>query len=1007
MKITVLKEQGMPQRGADPHAIEALLNYSNITIEYVDIDSILNHGMQGDYFYNSHGEIYPLVLEESLYSFFSNGGGLLHIGGLPFESAVENKDGDWTEVIRTLGDIRNHEGWGNMDMQMDVFRARLGMITFEPPYPEGTFECSQDFDLDMIGDISLQGNFPRRGINFSTTVPLEIFKPELKLTDSRSYHGRPVCLETITAGWVNTPTGEHYLPSLQLVKFFGNPYQKDQTLLCHPWVVFCGDIDTELPKEFYDGIYRWMTCKPHLKNVELERATVHKGETVTPSVSITKSLPKGWSVVAYHAKQTKADYRNQNLIQWQPCDVKPHDGSWKVDISWKEDVLLQPVRFVLLDQDNVVRDYTNSAIVCWDSEAVKHSRKFKINGCYFDELNDDEVIESSRWVSGTNWQDRHQYVLTWHNPNPLRLAKDAYAMRTHGMTFVRTHYFMPGWFRVMPGEIFDEAYRDFYQSFETGPEISERHIRALEAHIMLFSEFGLIFMPTVYTQTGADMGNPAHWTESSRMTRVRAYRKAQKEFANQIMRRFGDCVSISWDICNEMNVSMNEASDWLVDMKTIWGTKEQILGIGTYTSGDSIALGESADWHSVHTPCCKTANVFRTGKPCLLQEAWVPTSSVAEGEEDLEEVMNKSIAWTLQFGGSGFMPWNWNMSHTNCRYQGGFVDYWDLELGCAVHPDGTPRRGRKVMQDWADLLAGLSFDQQLHKQVVFIYPKHTVAGAGCKEYFDFFRSNQIPFLGVNDGDFSEFDLSGTIAVFAPYYGVGYRQSTYNKLVLFAEQGGTVFAHNDNMQLDENGDFADDRDIPNFGKITPVGKGQIRWYLGFNDSNMLGVCDPVLFQQLPIKRYSETCIPLKDGQICFKEQLSTNEKTMNTDWVPNQRLRDRNMPVKIEVQNNKQETYRGWIKNGETLQIGSLLITSQKPLFAIQLSDHEVMVSGTEFTVSSTVGVIDCSLKDYSSEEQKSLPITDTELAQQSMSQGLHISLKGWQRMHWVAISTLI
>ena len=60
---------------------------------------------------------------------------------------------------------------------------------------------------------------------------------------------------------------------------------------------------------------------------------------------------------------------------------------------------------------------------------------------------------------------------------------------------------MPGWFRVMPGEVFDEAYHNFYQAFETGPEISERHLRALEAHVMLFSEFGLIFMPTVYTQT--------------------------------------------------------------------------------------------------------------------------------------------------------------------------------------------------------------------------------------------------------------------------------------------------------------------------------------------------------------------------------------------------------------------------------------------------------------------------------------------------------------------------
>lgn len=1005
MRITVLREPGMPQRGADPNAVGRLQSCPEVEIDYADIDSVLKHGIQGDYFYNAHGEIYPLVLEEELYSFFSKGGGFLHIGGLPFETAVAYQDGAWVEVARTLGDIRNHEGWGNLDMPMDVFRARLGLITFDPPYPGGTVECSQTFDAELIGALSVPGNLPRRGVTVATTVPLEVFKPELKLIDNRSYHGRPVCRETITAGWVNTPDGEHYLPSLQLVKYFGNPYQKDQTVLCRPWAMFCGEIDSDLPAEVYDGLYRWMSSPVNLKNIELESATVHQGETVRPSVSLTGPLPEGWTVAAYCAEQRAEDYQQKRPISWQECAVSRRDALWELEIAWKDGVLLQPVRFVLLDQQKRVRDFVESGVVCWDGEAVKHSRRFQADGCYFEEQRDGQVVEASRWVSGTNWQDRHQYVLTWHNPNPLRIARDAYDMRAHGMTFVRTHYFMPGWFRVMPGEVFEEAYHDFYQSFEPGPEISERHLRALEAHIMLFSELGLIFMPTVYTQTGADMGNPAHWTESSRMTRVRAYRKAQKAFARQIMDRFGDCASISWDICNETNVSMNEVSDWLADMRTIWGETRQILGIGTYTSDDSIALGESADWHSVHTPCCKTYNVFRTGKPCMLQEAWVPTTCVAEGEEDLEKVMNKSIAWTLQFGGSGFMPWNWNMSHTNCRYQGGFVDYWDLELGCAVHPDGTPRRGRKIMQDWADLLAGLSFDQRLHRQVVFIYPKHTVAGAGCKEYFDFFRSNQIPFLGVNDRDFADFDLSDTIAVFAPYYGLGYRQSTYERLVEFARQGGTVFAHNDSMQLDENGEFAAGREIPPFGKTVPVGKGKIRWYLGFNDSNPLGVCDPALFAELPIQRYSETCIPLMDGKICFTERFSTEEKTMNTDWVPNQKLADRNMPVKIEIRDTQDRTFRGWLKDGESVSVGGLTFTSENPLFVLRVSDHEVIASGSEFDISGENPIAGCSLVDYSSQEGNTKAIAGAALRLTPSEQGAHVSLQGWQRMHWVSVRT--
>ncbi len=56
---------------------------------------------------------------------------------------------------------------------------------------------------------------------------------------------------------------------------------------------------------------------------------------------------------------------------------------------------------------------------------------------------------------------------------------------------------------------------------------------------------------------------------------------------------------------------------------------------------DNVALGESADWHSIHTPCCKTKDEFRTGKPCLLQEAWVPHLPLEKGKKDLEDHLSK------------------------------------------------------------------------------------------------------------------------------------------------------------------------------------------------------------------------------------------------------------------------------------------------------------------------------------------------------------------------------
>ena len=126
-------------------------------------------------------------------------------------------------------------------------------------------------------------------------------------------------------------------------------------------------------------------------------------------------------------------------------------------------------------------------------------------------------------------------------------------------------------------------------------------------------------------------------------------------------------------------------------------------------------------------------------------------------------------------------------------------DYWDLELGCCVHGDGTPRHGLINMRNWAALMEGLAFDQSANQQVVFIYPKTCLMGGGY-EYAVYLKDHNIPFIGVNDRDFANFDLSNTKVVFAPYYALGYREETWQTLRKFAIKGGVVFAHSDNMQL---------------------------------------------------------------------------------------------------------------------------------------------------------------------------------------------------------------
>lgn len=994
MKILVFQQTGLPVSEGCGDVLEKLSQKAEL--QFVDTKGIMSGQFSGDYFFNAHGEYYPMEIEDSLFSFFAQGGGLLHIGGMPFEKAMVCENGAWREVIRTLGDLRNHEGYGGLSMPMDIFRARLGFTPYSPAYENVFMDWKQTFDKALVGDLTLTNCMPERSVNLTTTVPLELTFPELELIDSRSYHGRPICRETIPAGWVTTPDGQKVMPSLLLTKFWGNPYNKDQSVIPHPWAIFTGVLNGPLPEELIDSMLNWLCLPAVLKNIELPYAALHHGDTVEVLPELCGTLPIGWHIRSGQAKLTKEELRGGKSPEWA---ISEKDS---IQVSYDKTLLLQPIRFELLDETHQVRDFSESALVTWDPESLRHTRRLETDGCYFSEYQNGKQVSHSRWINGTNWQDRCQYSLTWHNPNPLRLASDAKALHEAGMVLVRTHYFMPGWFRVMPGEIFAETHGDFYRSFEKGPEISERHLRAIEAHVALFSHMDLILMPTVYTQTGPEMGNPAHWVGSSRLTMVKAYRKAQMAFAKQIMERLGGCASISWDICNEIDTEMYPTSEWLTEMRGIWGKTGQMIGIGTYGCEDNVALGESADWHSIHTPCCKTKDEFRTGKPCLLQEAWVPTPSTRKGEKDLEDHLSKSLAWTLKFGGCGLMPWNWNMSMVNWRYKVGFVDYWDLELGCCVHPDGTPRHGLITMRNWAALMEGLAFDQTANQQVVFIYPKTCLEGGGY-EYTVYLKENHIPFIGVNDRDFADFDLSHTKAVFAPYYALGYREETWRRLRKFAADGGVVFAHNDNMQLDENGEFARHREIPELPGIEKVGKGCIRWHMGYNESDPLSLCDPKLLNSLPLVRRDDTVIPLDNKKIRITERLSTDETTMPTDWIPYDPLPARNIPVKIVVEDEAGDITRGWAKEGNTISLCGAKISGFRPFFVIQVAENSFVAAGTDLMVK-TDRSADFRLVDYTV-DGKIHPLSCYSVLKKTVHPGeTIIQQDGWHAMHWVQVT---
>lgn len=956
MRIIVFSEPGLPTAGLDINIADRLREIGMADIQVVGLASLLTDGVQGDVFCNAHGEVYPIDLEPILMNFLRAGGGVLHLGGAPFEMAMEQTAAGWQQVVRTFGDLRNHQGPGALDRETDVFRAQLGLMTYAPDFPfTPTDQLQQTFDPDLVGCAPCRRAWPQVGITCATTIPLFVAQPDLYLDDHRAYQGKPLCRESHCAGLVTAPDGTALLTSLLLTKSWGNPYQVNQHVSLRPWAIFTGIIETadDIPEGLLPAMLRWLATPVTLPPIELDLPTLHPGETVTPHVRWHGALPDGWRITASQRALRTVDMRaNGPYPPWQPCAVKVQDDVASLSIQEHgSDTLLHAVRVALIDDQGVMRDYVESAVVIWRPEWLADAPCVTANGAYFD-IRTGEAVQRASWVAGTNWQDRHQFAWTWHNPNPLRIAQDAREMAQAGMLVVRPHYFFPGWMRTVPGEVYRECCPERYADFSVGSKLSERHLRAIEAHVMLFNSAGLVLMPTLYTNVCPTMGNAEQWMNTSRLVAVPGLRSAQCHFAQQVMARFGALPGLIWDLCNEVETAMAKVGDWVRDLQPSWGATGQMVGVGTFHLAQNMVLGEAVDWHSIHVPCCRvTEEHFHSGKPTLLQEAWVPTPATHDGEEDLEHYLHRGISWTLRLGGAGFMPWNWNMMLPNWRAGGSFVEYWDNELGCAVHGDATPRRGQTVLRNWARFLQGLSFDQRAGAQVVFLYPHQGLEGGGITEYIDLLYRLHIPFRAVNDVDFAAFDTGETRLVIVPYFGVGYREATWWKLQEFVESGGTSWAHTDSLQTDERGALAPQRDIPLLGGVQSVGSGTLHWCLGWNAGSQHPLSRlEALLETMPLTRLAGDVLPLVNGMMRFTERLSSDERAMKTDWGPSAKLPECRVVQAVEVANAQGQLERGWSGEGQPFSVDGVTLWSPSSLFVWREAQRQFLVAGNEVSV---------------------------------------------------------
>lgn len=1004
MRITVLHEPSMPSRYSSLRTEELFQSFPWVELLFQDVKDILENGILGEVFWNSHGEIYPYEIEGTLYEYLSDGGGFLHLGGVPFETAVVNKNGEWIPVVRTFGESRDDTGFGPLDQEFDFFRAKLGMTVYTPPGLEGVEDSLKiTFSSRLLSGDPLPLTVPPRGLNIAASAQMRLFQPHLDLKDHRAYMARPLVRETIHTAGVVSPVGKKTANIMHLVKAWGNPYRKSQEKWLSPWALYCGEADEEFPKKILETMLNWLECPVNLKEPELGFASIHPGEETDVICGLTGPLPAGWKIRASVSCVAKEQWLSGEAALYEVVPCETAGNSAKAVLSYCDSAMMKRIRFELLDTEEKVRDYTESAVVCWRPETLT-APKVSANGTYFDIRDERKGLRKSRWVIGTNWQDRHLFAFSFHNPNPDRIAEDALDMAEAGILFVRPHYFMPGWFRSVPGQVYEEGFGSMFEEFEKGPFLSEKHMRAMEAHIMLFCSAGLVFMPSVYTNPGNIMGSPSHWMGTSRLFVVPELIEQQKMFAGQIMERFGSIQGISWDLDNEPNEGIDQAGRWLVEHKKIWGATDQMVGIGLFGLHNNMLLGESADWHSDHG---KPKDIFHTGKPFLVQEAHYPAPCTAAGEDELEWHLNQGIALTLLWGGSGFMPWNWNMSYMNWRYRGGWVDFWDLHLGVCVHADGTPRNGRNILKNWSLFLEDIEFDQSGSEQAVFVYPHICLQGKGSFEYLDLLYQKRIRFRAVNDEDLADCDLSHTKLLIFPLYGLGYRESSWEKAVAFADRGGIVWAHNDNLAMDERGVLVRSRKIPEKTQIQKVGAGEIHWCLGWNiDKDKNSDFDPdmvelgVLLDRLDLLRDTENVRRIRGGKMGFSHVLDDGAVMLSHEWNSQSAKPEKNVVNRIEVSDNNGVTEKFWTNGRCPAILGELTVRGAGAFFAVKKEEGAYFISAQDLMITGDVEHLKLSWVDRTPGGYRELNVP---VRCRTEGEELQVTVEGWQKEYWILL----
>jgi hypothetical protein len=619
----------------------------------------------------------------------TNGGGLICVGGIPFQKPLFKKNGRWKFIknidvrkkfLHPLG-IRYYNASTNGKISKFnnlIFKKKKKIIP------------SESTGLIVATGYGGKIKIPTRGNVFLERIPVRDFVPILSIYDKgNNLNFNPIIL---IKSWQNPYNRNNKVPrkwflstlDLSELKFI-LPELLD--LVFSPLLIYdlktnyaCyrdGE-DVEISFKVKNLSHNLKKCKVVIEIINEENKTIFK-EIKRIKVKEEKTIKFYYSPKRFNSEVYPVRKMYHDLSQGKYISSLPDQQQLTVTPSKFSNGVYQVNAYLM--ENNKVIDYDRNGFVVWNDSLLNKGPNLKT-------LKNKFIINSKeKFIWGINYYESKLGELNWLYPNIFNIKNDFEKMEEFGIDFVRIHYHHPKWFNDY---LANTNYQ--FKNMKVSPLPDEKYLRILDAIIILANKYKLIVCFDLFSLIPNEMGNPQGWLGGRE--RITDFKKIdfQKKFIKLIAKRYKNIPNITWDLWNEPRLNKEDISllrKWTEELVKTFrenGDKHLI----TVGGNDSLYLSDIIDYISIHTDNLAKIEVPPTiNKPILIQEFWL-SADLSRDEEISQAKKLKKILTTMdrkRF--AGFCPWQWTRQAR--LWDNIICEKWDDDLGLILREDSSLR----------------------------------------------------------------------------------------------------------------------------------------------------------------------------------------------------------------------------------------------------------------------------------------------------------------------------